>query len=165
MNIVMCDGGLANRLNALLFALILRRKFGHEWRIAWPLNNWCGAPLHSLFDAPLPTPVAPAPAAVTPKSAPKERRVVLDPQAAPSARSEPTPTGDDLVFKCGLLFLKQNRVAVSMLQREFGLDFKQATAVLDQLQEQGLIGPYLGGQRRDILLTAEEWRARVGAAS
>ena len=54
MNIVMCDGGLANRLNALLFALILRRKFGHEWRIAWPLNNWCGAPLKSLFDAPLP---------------------------------------------------------------------------------------------------------------
>ena len=54
MNIVMCDGGLANRLNALLFALILRRKFGHEWRIAWPLNNWCGAPLQSLFDAPLP---------------------------------------------------------------------------------------------------------------
>ena len=56
--------------------------------------------------------------------------------------------------------LERGRVAVSMLQREFSLDFKQATAVLDQLQEAGLIGPYMGGQRRDILLTLEEWRER-----
>jgi hypothetical protein len=27
-----------------------------------------------------------------------------------------------------------------------------------------LIGPYLGGQRRDILLTREQWDQRVGAA-
>jgi hypothetical protein len=52
--IVLCDGGLANRLNALLFALILQEKFGHAWRIAWPLNNWCGAPLEALFEAPFP---------------------------------------------------------------------------------------------------------------
>jgi DNA segregation ATPase FtsK/SpoIIIE-like protein len=51
-----------------------------------------------------------------------------------------------------------------MLQRSFDLDFKEATALLDQLQEAGLIGPYLGGQKRDLLLTAEEWRERrVGA--
>ncbi len=54
MNTVLCDGGLANRLNALLFALILRRKFGHAWQMAWPINNWCGASLQSLFDAPMP---------------------------------------------------------------------------------------------------------------
>ncbi len=54
MNVVLCDGGLANRLNALLFALILKRRFGHEWRISWPLNNWCGAPLEALFVPPLP---------------------------------------------------------------------------------------------------------------
>jgi hypothetical protein len=54
MNTVLCDGGLANRLNALVFALILQRKFGHAWQVAWPINNWCGAPLQSLFDAPLP---------------------------------------------------------------------------------------------------------------
>ncbi|MEO6709863.1 MAG: DNA translocase FtsK [Planctomycetota bacterium] len=105
---------------------------------------------------------APKPAA---KAAPRERTVVMEPQAAPSESSESAPVGDDLVFRSGLLFLAHKRVAVSMLQREFSLDFKQATAVLDQLQQQGLIGPYLGGQRRDILLTAEEWRARVGAAS
>lgn len=106
----------------------------------------------SLFDT-LEASAAPA--------APAERTVVLEPQAA---AVDPLAEGsDDLVYRSGLLFLKQGRVAVSMLQREFGLDFKQATAVLDQLQSQGLIGPYLGGQRRDILLTAEQWRAKIGA--
>jgi hypothetical protein len=53
MNVVLCDGGLANRLNALVFALILRKKFGHAWRISWPINNWCGAALGDLFVPPM----------------------------------------------------------------------------------------------------------------
>lgn len=53
MNHVLCDGGLSNRLNALVFALILKRRFGGEWRIAWPVNNWCGAPFEKLFDCDL----------------------------------------------------------------------------------------------------------------
>ncbi len=51
---VLCDGGLSNRLNALIFALILKRRFGQAWRIAWPVNNWCGAPFESLFESDLP---------------------------------------------------------------------------------------------------------------
>jgi hypothetical protein len=43
------------------------------------------------------------------------------------------------------------------------MGFQEATAILDELQEMGLIGPYLGGTRRDILMTLEEWEA-LGAA-
>lgn len=49
MNHVLCDGGLSNRLGALIFALILKRKFGHDWQISWPQNSWCGASFDSLF--------------------------------------------------------------------------------------------------------------------
>ena len=42
---VLCDGGLCNRLNALMFALILKRRFGGAWSISWPVNNWCGVDL------------------------------------------------------------------------------------------------------------------------
>lgn len=100
-----------------------------------------------------------------PKSEPVERTVTLAPKPSAKLPMQPAAEGEELLQRSAELFLKHQRVAVSMLQREFGLDFKQATEVLDQLQEQGLIGPYLGGQRRDILLTAEEWRAKVGAAS
>lgn len=48
-HIVFCDGGLSNRLNTLLFALLLKEKYGHNWEISWPINNWCGADFNSLF--------------------------------------------------------------------------------------------------------------------
>ncbi len=54
MNHVLCDGGLCNRLNALVFALILKRKYGHDWAVSWPQNNWCGAAFGSLFQTALP---------------------------------------------------------------------------------------------------------------
>ena len=90
-----------------------------------------------------------------------ESEVVLTPEA-PAAEADAGSDGSaerDLIFEAGCLILEQNRVAVSMLQRRFELDFDQATEVLDQLQSRGLIGPYLGGKTRDILLTREEWTA------
>lgn len=54
MNHVLCDGGLCNRLNALIFALMLHQRFGQPWSISWPLNNWCGAGFDTLFTSPLP---------------------------------------------------------------------------------------------------------------
>lgn len=51
---VLCDGGLSNRFNALIFALVLRDRFGGEWRISWPLNNWCGAAFDELWACDLP---------------------------------------------------------------------------------------------------------------
>ncbi len=106
-----------------------------------------------------------------------ERDIVLQPKAAPVAEPapkvapatkvdiEPTELSeeDELVYKAGLLILDRQRVAVSMLQREYGIDFEQATKLLDRLQAAGLIGPYLGGQRRDILLTLDQWRGRTVA--
>jgi hypothetical protein len=80
--------------------------------------------------------------------------------APPRAAAE-----DELVYQAGVLILERGRVAVSLLQREFKLDFDQATALLDRLQEAGLIGPYVGGQRRDILLTPEEWSEKQVGAS
>ena len=48
-NVIFCDGGLSNRLNALIFALILKEKYRHKWELSWPVNNWCRASFQSLF--------------------------------------------------------------------------------------------------------------------
>lgn len=50
MKLAFCDGGLCNRLNVLIFGLILREKYGHTWEVAWPKNTWCGAGFNKLFD-------------------------------------------------------------------------------------------------------------------
>ena len=87
-----------------------------------------------------------------------EEEVILEPQAKPSEGHEA------VLMKAADLFLDRDRVAVSLLQRQFKLDFEESCAILDELQEMGLIGPYLGGNRRDILLTRDEWFERVGGA-
>ncbi|MFT7477273.1 MAG: hypothetical protein ACI80N_000546 [Gammaproteobacteria bacterium] len=107
--------------------------------------------------------------AVEPEAEPE---VVIQPPSVPVADkipSQPAVASDtsaagvdsQLLFEAGAHFLEEGRVAVSMLQRKFGLDFDQACELLDELQERGLIGPYLGGQRRDILLSLEQWEVTV----
>jgi DNA segregation ATPase FtsK/SpoIIIE-like protein len=84
------------------------------------------------------------------------------PAPAPAPRAEPRVALEGegwskLVYDAGCVILEQKRVAVSMLERSFGIDFDQACRVLDELQQAGLIGPYMGGRTRDILLTREQW--------
>ncbi|QDU86252.1 FtsK-like domain-containing protein [Planctomycetes bacterium Pla163] len=86
-----------------------------------------------------------------------ENDVVLTP-TAPSAPKD----RERLLFEAGRMFVVEGRVAVSMLQKRFGLDFKESTEVMDELQERGLIGPYMGGSRREILMDADTWRETVG---
>ncbi len=97
-----------------------------------------------------------------------EPEVVLQPQPVTDARARKTlsvdPQRAKLLSEAGCLFVERGRVAVSMLQRQYGMDFDDACKVLDELQDLGLIGPYLGGQRRDILLTRDQWLEKVGAA-
>ncbi|MFN0008608.1 MAG: DNA translocase FtsK [Planctomycetota bacterium] len=101
----------------------------------------------------------------------QEPEVTLKPVAASRPRKKSSPnapkaSGDRhavLLAEIGCHLLDRGRVAVSMLQREYGMDFAEATKVLDELQQMGLIGPYLGGQRRDILLTREEWLEKVSS--
>lgn len=52
--IAYCDGGLGNRLNALIGALYFARALDLEASVSWPINRWCAAPFEDLFEAPYP---------------------------------------------------------------------------------------------------------------
>lgn len=82
--------------------------------------------------------------------------VVIQPQPSPAlvATKEAREAAE--------LILSESRVAVSLLQRKIGLDFKQSCVILDELQELGFIGPYIDGKQRDILMDREEWLCAVG---
>ncbi|MCA8979952.1 MAG: hypothetical protein KDC14_07990, partial [Planctomycetes bacterium] len=111
-----------------------------------------------LFDEP---PAAARPAArVAVDAGDTEPEVVLAPQAA--AGDGARKISAQLLTDAGNLFLSENRVAVSMLQKRFALDFDQSCVILDELQELGLIGPYVDGTQRDILMSSEEWLELTG---
>jgi len=100
----------------------------------------------------------------------RRRSAVREPTHAPRLErgEDPDPAvarWNQLVFDAGCELLDQNRVAVSLLQKRFGIDFDQACKVLDELQETGLTGPYTGGRTRDILRTRDEWSAHAPQVS
>jgi DNA segregation ATPase FtsK/SpoIIIE-like protein len=82
--------------------------------------------------------------------------VVLEPQAPPAGLAS------ENARRAAEVILAESRVAVSLLQRKFGMDFKESCAVLDELQDLGFIGPYIDGKQRDILMGREEWLSAVG---
>jgi hypothetical protein len=49
LSVVLCDGGLGNRIPLLVTARVLHRQ-GIANRICWPTNMWCGASIQDLFE-------------------------------------------------------------------------------------------------------------------
>lgn len=98
----------------------------------------------------------------TPAPLPEEEPAEVAAEAASEPIVELQPAAPDrerLILEAGLMFIRAERVAVSMLQRTYDMDFDESTAILDELQQRGLIGPYMGGKQRDILLDEAAWSA------
>ena len=50
--IIFCDGGIGNRINALISGLAIARYFELSYQIHWPINNWCAAAFEDVFESP-----------------------------------------------------------------------------------------------------------------
>ena len=50
---ILCDGGLGNRLNALIGGLVLAETLQARPKVFWPVNNWCGCSYGDLFSGSL----------------------------------------------------------------------------------------------------------------
>ena len=47
--IILCDGGLGNRLNSLIGGLIISNYLNLKPVICWPQNSWCGCSYNDIF--------------------------------------------------------------------------------------------------------------------
>ena len=48
--IILCDGGLGNRLGALVGGILTAQELGRDYTICWPENTWCGCAFDDLFE-------------------------------------------------------------------------------------------------------------------
>jgi hypothetical protein len=46
---IFCDGGIGNRINALISGLALADRFSLQSTVYWPINTWCGAAFSDIF--------------------------------------------------------------------------------------------------------------------
>ena len=77
------------------------------------------------------------------------------------------PEGDDSYDRAVALVIAEDRCSVSLLQRNLGVTFGEATALIDRMYQQGVVGPYQPTGRRDVVkrgkLKAED-KARASSA-
>ena len=78
--------------------------------------------------------------------------------------SDPEPTGDELSGDEMLpaavdVILETGQASVSMLQRRLKLGYARAARIVDEMEEKGIVGPFVGSKPRAILITKEQWSA------
>ena len=71
---------------------------------------------------------------------------------------------DEMFDEAVQVVLESKQASVSMLQRRLKLGYSRAARIVDQMEEQGIVGPFEGSKPRAVLLTLAEWNAMRGVA-
>ena len=76
--------------------------------------------------------------------------------------SDPDPstdesTGDEMLPAAVDVILETGQASVSMLQRRLKLGYARAARIVDEMEERGIVGPFMGSKPRTILVTKEQW--------
>lgn len=88
-----------------------------------------------------------------------------------TSASDPEPTsdeldGDEMLPAAVDVILETGQASVSMLQRRLKLGYARAARIVDEMEEKGIVGPFVGSKPRAILITKEQWASmRSGDAS
>lgn len=64
---------------------------------------------------------------------------------------------DELYDEAVRLVIETNQASVSILQRRMRLGYTRAARLIDMMEQNGVVGPYVGSKPRDILVDREEW--------
>ena len=85
------------------------------------------------------------------------------------ADSEPNKDeldGDEMLPAAVDVILETGQASVSMLQRRLKLGYARAARIVDEMEEKGIVGPFVGSKPRAILVTKEQWeQMRSGQSS
>jgi S-DNA-T family DNA segregation ATPase FtsK/SpoIIIE len=61
--------------------------------------------------------------------------------------------------------LEQGRATISLLQERLGVRYFEAAKLLDQLEQQGIIGQYSGSLARPVLISRQDWDERTRSSA
>ncbi len=75
----------------------------------------------------------------------------------PSADSD-KEIHDELLPAAVEVVLEAGSASVSMLMRRLRIHYNRAGRLIDQMEQQGFIGPYVGSKARDVLITRAQWQ-------
>lgn len=62
---------------------------------------------------------------------------------------------DELLERAAAIVRAENKATVALLQRQLNIGYARAARLLDELEEQGVVGPYKGSEPREVLPSDE----------
>ena len=87
--------------------------------------------------------------------APQDRsagRLRVSPKAT-GTRDWPATPRDEFLDKAIELAHTYNKISTSLLQRRLRIGYPRAARLMDELEEQGIIGPSDGSKSRDVIIS------------
>lgn len=64
---------------------------------------------------------------------------------------------DEMYDEAVRVVIETNQASVSILQRRLRLGYSRAARLIDIMEQNGIVGPYVGSKARDILVDREKW--------
>ena len=82
--------------------------------------------------------------------------------STPATAFDPDPSadelaGDEMLPDAVEVILETKQASVSLLQRRLKLGYARAARIVDEMEEKGIVGPFVGSKPRQILITKEQW--------
>ncbi|MBQ5951401.1 MAG: DNA translocase FtsK 4TM domain-containing protein [Lachnospiraceae bacterium] len=77
--------------------------------------------------------------------------------------SGPDDDRDELFAAAGFTIIEMEKASIGMLQRKFKIGFNRAARIMDQLAEEGVVGPEEGTKARQILMTRAQFEDYLDA--
>ncbi len=91
-----------------------------------------------------------------------EKKAAQTGTKASDTSTEPTDderAEDEMLPQAVEVILETGQASVSMLQRRLKLGYARAARIVDEMENLGVVGPYMGSKPRTILVTREQWQA------
>ncbi|MBK8096479.1 MAG: DNA translocase FtsK [Planctomycetes bacterium] len=70
---------------------------------------------------------------------------------------------DELYRQAVEIILGQQRGSATLLQRALSVGYTRATRLLEMMEEDGLVGPFVGSKSREVMMTLDDWKIREEA--
>lgn len=64
---------------------------------------------------------------------------------------------DELLPQVINMVIEQGQASTSLLQRKFKLGYSRAARIVDQMEANGIVGPFEGSKPRKVLITKQQW--------
>ncbi len=96
------------------------------------------------------------------KNAAKDPKSGNSPAGTGAAGAQEADDGRDEFFaQAGRFIIEKQKASIGMLQRVYKIGFNRAARIMDQLAEEGVVGPEEGTKPRKILMTLPEFDAYI----